>query len=341
MSNAGLNKIDLSKYIKSAKNKNRNRSNEVHQNKRFEYKLPSEITCLHDEVHMINKPITAVNNLEDLRKTINLFGYTKRFFSIPEPIVNFVKKNGQTNASSTFSSHFAVDKAFLESKMLGKIKSVRNFINWLKYDVKTKIYSSARPYTLKDEITRHVAGKPINSKAIMLHTILDTVYCNEIKRNILVKSIMLPFSMAAVDIKLTDDKTSESTNPEGAEALDKFYVSINNIEGSMELYVNALRIVRALFRSYDDPTIAYAAGMEVCRANLYKDTSIYDNLITTYSYYVNDESNDSEKVEDKTQEDSEVTYDKTEIETSADKADVETSVNSDDALDCDTAEPVK
>lgn len=322
MRNAGLNKIDLSRYIRKD---TRNRKDETSlNNRRLTYKLPEEIECLKDEVHMINKEIETVHTLDELRNTINLYGFNKKHFNIPESIVNFVQKNGQLATAKSFGEVFAVETVILNSVALGKIRSIRNFINWLKYDVKTRIYSRPRIHKLKDNKTRQSIGKPVNSKAIILHSILETLLNNESMRRKLIKTPLLPFSMAAVDIKLTTGN-DDTVNPEGAESLDKFYVSINNIVSSLDVYVNALRIARALFREYEDPNVAYAAGMEVCKANLAKGTSLYDNILITYFTLQESEDKDVADTPDNTLTDvvTEDVADKPETTETNDVSDVE------------------
>lgn len=295
MKNAGFNRIDLSKYIKFPKDKTR-RNSAFSPTSRFSYKLPEEIRCLHDEEHMINKEITAVHTLDELRETINLFRYDRRYYDIPDAIVNFIKRNGQTNLADNFASHFAVDKVSLRSNALGRVRSISNLLLWLKYDIRSRIYGNWYRYKLNNEQTRKASGKTVNVKAIVLQTILETLLFDKKLRNIITKGKVMPFSVATVDVKLrTDDAIGK--NQEETEILDKFFVSVNNIEGQLDIYVNALRIARALYREYEDPNVAYTAGMEVCKANLAKNTSLYDNILNTY---IVEQSAEAEEVADTT-----------------------------------------
>lgn len=261
------------------------------------YKIPEELVevCL-DPKLQINKEVMSVNSREELLNSINLYGVSESTFRVKKgKDTVFVEDNFVSKEDKAFVKLFGFSNVVLRGTQFGDINSMNNFLLYLKFYTKIPCYTYRKKFMLRNTPTRAEAGKKINSKSILLMLLLDELKFNKHKRDKLIESGSTPFSYVSIEAKKPFTSAVDENKQDNV-----FEISYNNILSISKLYINALRIARALFVNFQDPKEAYEQGLKIVKANMAPNTSLFDNIFERYEIEENNECDTEAPVKDVT-----------------------------------------
>lgn len=227
---------------------------------------------------MRNEVFNGIRNLGRERRRINkgfilppeLIAKAKELGiknDVNELLVDFpIDKEGTTfvnagfEGNSKFSKLFSFDGEMNVFTPIGKVRSIKNLITFLQFGVDDRIYYRSKPYYSKTNLKPR--SRLLNSKSIVLMTILLSIKIARNKRETLISSGSLPITCISKVVRydrITDQKV----------------VSYNLLKNNGRLYVGALRIARMMLLTdmFNDEMIS-----KVINANLIKGIPLYQGF---------------------------------------------------------------
>lgn len=227
---------------------------------------------------MRNKVFNGIRNLRNEKRKMG------RYFVLPKELLDKAKELGIKNdvnetvnkfpleqegvefvnvgfeGTSSFSKEFYFDKEVLVYTVFGVVRSIRNLITYLNFDVSERIYHRSKPFFSKRNLKPRRSN--MNIKSVILLTVLSSIYTSNYKKKVLLESGDLPITALSMSIR-TDKITNQK------------FLDYRLMGGNGAMYVAALRVARIMLKA---DMLTKEMINEVVNANKRKGIELYEGF---------------------------------------------------------------